>query len=226
MDTVEELKQDCEELQKLLKLATRCNVRQLIASEITTLESRIPKLEEEQRPSDKQESKSNEKSEGVHLYTQKIQSYGWDQTSKSVKIYISLSGVESIPEENIKLNTKSDSFELFVMNLNKKNHHLNVKKLLEPVDPSTSSVKAKAGNVIITLKKKEAGNWSHLTKSEKAASEIKTPKLDKDDADPSSSIMKMMKQMYDDGDDEMKRTIAKAWTESREKQASGGLPGF
>jgi len=120
MDTVEELKQDCEELQKLLKLATRCNVRQLIASEITTLESRIPKLEEEQRPSDKQESKSNEKNEGVHLYTQKIQSYGWDQTSKSVKIYISLSGVESIPEENIKLNTKSDSFELFVMNLNKK----------------------------------------------------------------------------------------------------------
>ena len=54
----------------------------------------------------------------------------------------------------------------------------------------------------------------------------RTPKLDKDDKDPSLSIMKMMKQMYDDGDDEMKRTIAKAWTESREKQASGGLPGF
>ena len=35
------------------------------------------------------------------------------------------------------------------------------------------SIQAKAGNVIITLKKKEAGNWSHLTKSEKAASEIK-----------------------------------------------------
>ena len=66
---------------------------------------------------------------------------GWDQTSKSVKIYISLSGVESVPEENIKLNAKSDSFELFVMNLNKKNHHLNVKKLLEPIDASTSSVK-------------------------------------------------------------------------------------
>ena len=26
-----------------------------------------------------------------------------------------------------------------------------------------------------------------------------------------------MKQMYEDGDDEMKRTIAKAWTESRDK---------
>lgn len=45
----------------------------------------------------------------------------------------------------------------------------------------------------------------------------RTPKLDKD-ADPSQSIMNMMKQMYQDGDDEMKRTIAKAWTESREKK--------
>ena len=50
----------------------------------------------------------------------------------------------------------------------------------------------------------------------------RSPKFDKDE-DPSSSIMKMMKQMYDDGDDEMKRTIAKAWTESREKQSAGNL---
>jgi len=38
-----------------------------------------------------------------------------------------------------------------------------------------------------------------------------------------------MKQMYDDGDDEMKRTITKAWVESREKQGAGGMggmPGF
>ena len=34
-------------------------------------------------------------------------------------------------------------------------------------------IQAKAGNIIITLKKKESGNWSHLTKSEKAASELK-----------------------------------------------------
>ena len=28
----------------------------------------------------------------------------------------------------------------------------------------------------------------------------------------------MMKKMYDEGDDEMKRTIAKAWTEGQEKK--------
>lgn len=45
------------------------------------------------------------------------------------------------------------------------------------------------------------------------------PKVD-DNADPNDSLMTMMKQMYDDGDDEMKRTIAKAWSESRNKQSS------
>ena len=42
------------------------------------------------------------------------------------------------------------------------------------------------------------------------------PKID-ENADPNDSLMTMMKQMYEEGDDEMKRTIAKAWTESRDK---------
>ena len=43
------------------------------------------------------------------------------------------------------------------------------------------------------------------------------PKVD-ESADPNDSLMTMMKQMYDEGDDEMKRTITKAWSESRNKQ--------
>ena len=35
------------------------------------------------------------------------------------------------------------------------------------------------------------------------------------------SIMSMMKKMYDEGDDEMKRTISKAFSESREKSLKG-----
>ena len=48
------------------------------------------------------------------------------------------------------------------------------------------------------------------------------PEVDKD-KDPSESLMDLMKKMYDEGDDEMTRTIAKAWTGSREKQAAGGM---
>lgn len=48
----------------------------------------------------------------------------------------------------------------------------------------------------------------------------------KPDEDPSAGIMNLMKKMYDEGDDDMKRTIAKAWTESQDKKAAGGVSGM
>jgi len=44
---------------------------------------------------------------------------------------------------------------------------------------------------------------------------------EEDKSDPSKSIMNMMKQMYQDGDDEMKRTIAKSWQEAQDKKMKG-----
>ena len=60
--------------------------------------------------------------------------------------------------------------------------------------------------------------------------------------DPGAGLMDMMKKMYEEGDDEMKRTIAKAWTEGQDKkvkwklfsqlfpspsfQGMGGMPGI
>jgi len=39
--------------------------------------------------------------------------------------------------------------------------------------------------------------------------------------------MKMMKQMYDEGDDDMKRTMRKAWHEGQEgKKNSSGVLGM
>uniref|UniRef100_A0A0M3HM17 SGS domain-containing protein n=1 Tax=Ascaris lumbricoides TaxID=6252 RepID=A0A0M3HM17_ASCLU len=46
-----------------------------------------------------------------------------------------------------------------------------------------------------------------------------TPKFD-EKADPQESLMNMMKQLYDEGDDEMKRTIRKAWHESQTKKGA------
>lgn len=42
-----------------------------------------------------------------------------------------------------------------------------------------------------------------------------------ENADPSDGLMSMLKKIYTDGDDEMKRTITKAWVESQEKKAGG-----
>ena len=54
------------------------------------------------------------------------------------------------------------------------------------------------------------------------AKEKSMPKFE-DKQDPQEGLMSLMKKMYEDGDDEMKRTIAKAFTESRDKSMKGGL---
>jgi len=225
MESIDELTRDCKELQSLLKSAVRLHVRELLAAEISVLQGKINNLQDKlkKKQENAAENSSGEKGEKPHVFTKKIQTYGWDQTDKLMKIYVQLAGIENVPKENIKLDVKSKSFSLLVCNLNKMNHNLSMPNLLEEVDPTSSFFRVKSGNVIVTLKKKVPQNWSHLTGTEKKIKEDKTPKLDKDE-DPSAGIMKMMKQMYDDGDDEMKRTISKAWTESREKQASGQNP--
>jgi len=50
----------------------------------------------------------------------------------------------------------------------------------------------------------------------------KTPNFD-EKKDPSEGLMDLLKQMYEEGDDEMKRTIAKSWCESRNKQSGMDL---
>jgi calcyclin binding protein len=111
--------------------------------------------------------------------------------------------------------------ELKVLGLENKNYVLKISNLLYPITECSS--RAKKDMVVVSLKKQASGkNWSHVTETDKRAADAKAPKKrDGEEAkDPSSGLMDMMKQMYEDGDDDMKRMIAKAWTEGKgnEKQ--------
>ncbi len=82
--------------------------------------------------------------------------------------------------------------------------------------------------IAVFLRKVEANkSWSHVTEKEKKITEKSMPKMD-ENSDPQEGLMSMMKKMYEEGDDEMKRTISKAFTESREKSLKGetGLDGL
>lgn len=75
--------------------------------------------------------------------------------------------------------------------------------------------------VILVLAKKTHSDWAGLTQIEKQAKAKRTEKLadaEESVADPSTGLMKMMQRIYEEGDDEMKRTISKAWSESMNKR--------
>jgi calcyclin binding protein len=154
-------------------------------------------------------------------YATKISQYGWDQTSKAVKIYItSISDLSKASKDDVRAKFKNKSFEVEVKTPKGRVYSLVINDLFEPIVPEDSFVKLKSGTVIVTLKKSVTKDWTCLTATEKKlkdAREPKTPKTDKNE-DPGASLMGLMKQMYQDGDDEMKRTIAKAWHDSQEKR--------
>lgn len=55
-------------------------------------------------------------------------------------------------------------------------------------------------------------------------SQFGVEKEKEEDKDPGAGIMNMMKKMYDEGDDNMKRTIAEAWSKANDKK--GEKPDF
>uniref|UniRef100_A0A2R8MYD5 Calcyclin-binding protein n=1 Tax=Callithrix jacchus TaxID=9483 RepID=A0A2R8MYD5_CALJA len=207
------LQKDLEEVKVLLEKATRKRICDALTAEISKIETEI-KNKMQQKSQKKAELLDNEKPAAVVApittsYTVKISNYGWDQPDKFVKIYITLTGVHQ------------RSFDLVVRNLNGKSYSVIVNNLLKPISVEGSSKKVKTDTVLILCRKKvENTRWDYLTQVEKECKEKDKPSYDTE-TDPSEGLMNVLKKIYDGGDDDTKRTINKAWVESRQKQAKG-----
>ncbi|KAK7864686.1 hypothetical protein R5R35_010948 [Gryllus longicercus] len=215
---LDELKLDVAELNQLLASAERQKVKDILLIEIRKLETEITRLKEiENAKVSQAESKTNQ-TKPNRCYDVKLNNYAWDQSDKFVKIFVTLKNVHTLEQANISCIFTNRSMELTVRGLDNRNYILPISNLLDDLDVNKCYWKVKTDTVVVFMAKSKIGSsWSHMTSSDKKAKEPKLPKFDKND-DPSAGLMDMMKQMYEDGDDEMKRTIAKAWTESREKQ--------
>lgn len=215
---LEELKQDVEELNRLLVSAQRQRVKDLLLIEIRKLEIEMSNLKEVESKAGDAQVPPIAAPIKPKCYDVKLNNYAWDQSDKFIKIFVTLKNVQTLEEGNVQCTFSKRCVEMNVRGLDCRNYQLIINNLLEEVDTVKSSWKVKTDMVVVFLAKSKPGStWSHMTGSEKKAKEPKLPKLGPED-DPSAGLMDMMKQMYDDGDDEMKRTIAKAWTESRDKQ--------
>ncbi|CUV05341.1 unnamed protein product [Cryptosporidium hominis] len=175
------------------------------------------------------ESISKKQSENLPLeaYTS-ITKYSWDQSDKSVKIYIDLVGVQEKPD-CIEIKFGKDNVEMYVKNLDNKFYSFTV-KLHDTISPEECSHKVKKDMIVITLKKaNNSSKWPRLSykdsplKKTSATSDPSSGMGNFGDMggagmkDPMAGIQDLMKKMYEEGDDEMKRTIAKAWTEAQSK---------
>ena len=154
--------------------------------------------------------------------TIQVKIYGWDQTEKNVKIYISdIPGLEGAIDSQLMSEFTDISVNVKVIELNNRNYNFSISELAYKINPESSKAILKRGTIIVTMIKAKSGKWEELTSVALKNAEKKKKKdeqetsSNKDAEDPSASIMKMMQKMYDEGDDDMKRTISKAWYESK-----------
>ncbi|KAJ8449921.1 hypothetical protein Cgig2_029283 [Carnegiea gigantea] len=202
----EEISLDLEELRHLQSIAKRPRVVSLISSEIRNLE----KLSKENAASTVSQPTTVPLAAQVvstpALSYITLSSFSWDQDSDKVKIYLSLEGVqEEKVEKTFKPMSLSSREELPIWHT----------KIEQGDCPREKQVDCEAYKSHCCLAQSIKRNWLDLHYKE---DKLK-PKLD-DKKDPMAGIMDLMKNMYEEGDEEMKRTIAKAWTEAR----SGRLP--
>jgi len=223
------LKQDISELKKLLELASRPKVKDLITIEVRKQETKLADLLEKEKTQkqNKDTAPAPIASNQPKAYDYKITTYSWDQSDKYVKLYLTgLQGAKEVDESCFEFKVSSTSLYFKINGLKGKNWMFEIKELSSNVDAEKSHYKAKTDMVVLFLKKVQEGSkWTFLRKSEKVAADKPafTPDASEPGEDPSQGLMKMMKKMYEEGDDEMKRTIAKAWTEGNQKRNPGDM---
>ncbi|KAJ8011962.1 hypothetical protein DPEC_G00063770 [Dallia pectoralis] len=218
-DQIIQLEADMQEISSFLEKSERQRVQNALKLEQKKIEKEIAFKRQQKEQEAKRKA---DPSSGSKTYTVKINNYGWDQSEKFVKIYITLKGVHAIAPENVEVTFTERSLVVLVKELDGKNHQMILNNLLHPIDVQNSLKKTKTDMVLVMCKKKMNKKWDCLTQVEKQTKENDKPSPNPDDnADPSDGLMSMLKKMYTDGDDDMKRTINKAWSESQEKKAKG-----
>ncbi|CDU20895.1 hypothetical protein YYC_01696 [Plasmodium yoelii 17X] len=224
-DKLKELHEDIEELKTILSKAVRENVKRKISRVIEdmTVEIAKLKLDEFQKPN-KINITNSEKNDNNISYSS-VPSFAWNQEKNKVTVFLTIKNIQNINKENIISEFNERDFEIKIHNLDLKNYRFCIKKLYDKIIPNKCSIKIKKDLIQVYLIKQDNKHWDNLHFKESPMSKIKPPKIN-DQSEPSAMLMDMMKQLYQEGDSDMKRTIAKAWCEANEKKNDFVPPAF
>mmetsp|Transcript_19839 Transcript_19839/g.32573 ORF Transcript_19839/g.32573 Transcript_19839/m.32573 type:complete len:281 (-) Transcript_19839:665-1507(-) len=149
--------------------------------------------------------------------------------SPLVTIYIPLPDIGTHDKSKISCHFTSTSFDLIVTDFSNKSYRLLNDNLEKEIDVTKSKYVIKPHKIIIKLGKVkgEYGSYDHWTE---LTSKKKKTKDTKSKDDPTAGIMDLMKDMYENGDDNMKKMIGETMYKQRTgqlgKDGGGGLPGM
>ncbi|KAG0464221.1 hypothetical protein HPP92_019852 [Vanilla planifolia] len=213
----QQLRLDLEELKHLESVAKRPRVLSFLASEIRDIDAKLSKISTVAAQPVVSAGKAPASTTAASSYVT-LGSFSWEQDNDKIKIYVFLEGVD---EEKVESNFQEMTVDVKFHDVQGKNYRIAIPRLNKEIVPEKSKILVKPTKVVITLMKASKGNWLDLHFKEDKFK----PSMDKD-KDPMAGIMNLMKNMYEEGDDDMKRTIAKAWSDARSGKAADPLKGY
>lgn len=151
--------------------------------------------------------------------------------SPTVTLYVNLPGVGAIDTTNISCDFKKTSFDLIVNSLNDTNYRLFRNNLFKDINPEKSKYIVKKDKIVVKLAKVKAeygsyDNWTELSNKKKKTGNSNSSSS----SNPTDGIMDLMKDMYDSGDDKMKKMIGETMLKQRTgelgKDPASGMPGM
>ena len=237
---IEMYEKDIEELNKLIEEALRPNVKRQLTeykNNLTNLMNEEKKKNEAEKKKKEEESKKEKNETNTEKKTEidpsklnatftTISKYAFDTSNdKYIKLYLTdgFDGIKTFNSSNIKSKFTKTSFDVCVLGWKNRNYRFSCFNLSKEIVPNDSYVKQTNSGLIIYLAKANKSDfWDSLEKKKGLfgnKDEDGSPALDKN-KDPNQSLMEMMRDMYQNGDPEMKRMIAEAWTKSRDEQES------
>lgn len=150
-------------------------------------------------------------------------------SDKFVTLYVPLPGVGSVKDkkEQIKCVFGKDSFDVTVTDLGGINYRLKRDSLEHDIDPDKSKHVVKADKILVKLHKikGEYGGYDYWSKLTDPKKKDKTSKKKSSSSDPTAGIMDMMKDMYDSGDDNMRKIIGETMMKQRNGELNNEKPG-
>lgn len=232
-----ELEADCAELKSMLEKATRATVRQELQRVLAKFEA---ELKVKRATGETKSSASSADAKAAPAAKQVIETVpaakpatapvhtpvpitvkagpwteittfaldlgGYDKPL--ITVDIRLKGVENLPAENVTCDFTESSLDLKVVGLDGVDYRFLKTNLEKDIAPRDSNVKVKKNHVIITLHKVK-GDYGYDSWTDLVAKGKRKPAADKK-KDPQESIMGMMQDLYEDGDDNMKQIIGEA----------------
>eukprot|EP00960_Hanusia_phi_P011742 342472-Hanusia_phi.AAC.4 len=139
-----------------------------------------------------------------------------EYNSPTVTVYLELKNVGEF-KERVQCEFFVDRVDVKVLDMNGLNYRRQITNLYKDIVPEESSFKVKRNRIELTLKKVK-GEFSYETWNELCSKKRRDRERQKD---PMNSIMELMQDMYEEGDDNTRKMIGEAMMKSRQGNSSG-----